>query len=69
MHSRGPAGREAETVNFADNGIARYADLGSDLTARQSSNDTISQFVNPICGPGLNTHRQPPPNAAADLGR
>jgi len=58
--ARGPRRREprpdAETVDFADDSIARHADLVGDLAAAQSRIDVSLELIDPLLGPGCVRH-------------
>jgi len=55
----GSAGRQAEPVNFADDGVAADADLGGDLAAAQTCSDVGSELFDPFWGPGCGGHERP----------
>ena len=58
--ARGPPRRQAEAMDFADDGIAGDADLVGDLTAGQSRIDKSSELLNPLLGPGCDDHDMAP---------
>jgi hypothetical protein len=43
-------------VNFADDGVSTDANFGGDLTASQSGDDAAFQLLDPLWGPGFDTH-------------
>ena len=43
-------------MNFADDGVSTDADFGGDLTASQSGDDAAFELLDPLRGPGFDTH-------------
>src|SRR5580704_5064705 len=54
--TRGPRWRQAEAVDFADDGVAGNADLGGDLTAGQAGADAVPELLDALRSPSLDTH-------------
>ena len=43
-------------MNFADDGVTADADLGGDLTARQTRDDKVSELLDALRIPGCARH-------------
>jgi hypothetical protein len=54
--TRGPRRRQAEAVDFADDGVPGDADLGGDLTAGQTGDDTVPELLDTLRSPSLDAH-------------
>jgi hypothetical protein len=66
---RGPPRRQTEAMNFADDSIARDADLGGDLTAGQACVDIISELIDTLRRPSFQGHRTASSMRRPDLHR
>src|SRR5580700_9726509 len=67
--TRGPRWRQAEAVDFADDGVPGHADLGGDLTAGQAGADTVPELLDALRCPGFDAHKKAPRLRRPVLGR
>ena len=50
--TRGPPRRQPQPMDFSDHRVAADADLGGDLAAGQSGDDTMAELLDALRGPG-----------------